>query len=91
MAFQRELSVIVGLFGLLFLVLVYRAFVVIQPCRHNITPLNESAKIKVTDEQIKRLQASLRFETVSFGKGHQNESEIHKYVEFIRKGLIFDS
>jgi hypothetical protein len=87
--FQNGLSATVRLFLVLFLVLVYRAYVVIQPCRHDIKPLNEARKLKLGDEQVKRLQTALTIETVSFSKTHQNQTELHRYINFIRKGLIF--
>jgi hypothetical protein len=76
-----------SLLSLLCLALVYRAYVVIEPCRHDIKPLPDSAKINVTREQVRRFQQAITYETVSHSRTSQNESEMLKYIEFIRKGI----
>ena len=73
---------------LLFICLVYRAYVIFKPCEHNINPINESERLKLTNEHIKRLQKAISFPTVSHSIGYENKEEKLDYVNFIRTGLF---
>ena len=83
---KRSLSIILLAFCVLLLVVIYRAFVLFQPCQHNVEPLSDLNKIKLSSDILNRFQNSLKFETVSFNSRDQNFTELNRYVEFIRKG-----
>ena len=70
---------------ILFSTLIYKAYVINQPCKHNIEKMNDSDRIKVTQDQIKRLQEALRIQTVSFSNLIQNTSAVDKFGKFIRE------
>jgi carboxypeptidase PM20D1 len=65
-------------------VLLYKAYIVNQPCQHKIAKSSEIKRLKLADSQIQRLQEALRFRTVSFGKRAQNTTAIADYGKFIR-------
>ena len=67
-------------------VLIYRAYVVLQPCKHNLEIINSEKRIKLSDEVVKRLQKALQFETVTYGINQQNSSAIDEFVRFVRNG-----
>jgi len=69
----------------LFLSLVYKAYVINQPCKHDIGKPNESNRIKVTKNQIKKLQEALRFQTVTHNHHSQNNEALAEYGKFIRE------
>ena len=89
MSFKKKLQKLIVLIFIVFVIffsaLIYKAYVINQPCKHNLEKINDSNRIKVTDQQIKRLQEALRFKTVSFSHLSQNISAIVDYGTFIRK------
>lgn len=69
---------------MLFSALVYKAYIINKPCKQNVSQINELNRIKVTNDQIKRLQEGLRFQTITFSHISQNISAIVDYGKFIR-------
>lgn len=68
----------------LILVLFYRAYVVHQSCRHDITRINNHTRLKLSSDMIQRLQTGLRYPTVSYKRGTENLTAKIDYVNFIR-------
>ncbi len=75
------------IFILLLLILVYRAYIIFKPCQHHINPIDESERLKVTNDQIKRLQKAITFPTVSYSIGYENKEDKFEFVKYIRTGL----
>jgi carboxypeptidase PM20D1 len=73
------------LFIILLLALVYKAYVINQPCKHDIGKISKSNRIKVTNDQVKRLQDSLRIETVTYSRKSQNIQAIEQFGKFIKE------
>jgi hypothetical protein len=74
--------------SILSLVFMYRAFVVIQPCKHSykLDIIDEKTKIKIDSIILNRLQKAIRYQTVSFNFFDQNLKQIQEFNEFIRTG-----
>lgn len=79
----RVFSALIASLLILTCILLYRAYVVIQPCKHNIQKINDSNKIQLKDEQLKRFQEALRIQTISFDNYKQNDTALDQYVQFI--------
>jgi hypothetical protein len=73
------------------LIFIYRAFVVIQPCKHadKLDFIDDKTKIKIDSNILNRFQKALRYQTVSFNFFDQNTKEIHEFNKFIRNGIFF--
>ena len=84
---KKFLFVTFFIFILLLLILVYRAFIIFKPCQHHINPIDESERLKVTNDQIKRLQKAITFPTVSYSIGYENKEDKFEFVKYIRTGL----
>lgn len=78
----------ISLIAALLFVLLYRAFIVNQPCKHDIKKLNDHTRINLTDKMLQTVQAALQFQTVSFNLGNENLTAKIDYVNFIRKGFL---
>jgi len=72
---KKFLFVTFFIFILLLLILVYRAYIIFKPCQHHINPIDESERLKVTNDQIKRLQKAITFPTVSYSIGYENKED----------------
>lgn len=84
---SKKLSLRIFLvFSILFLILIYRAYVINQPCNHHLEPIDKSNRISIGDEIVRRLQTALSFKTISFGKNDQNTSAFVDYLKFIKSG-----
>lgn len=66
-------------------ILFYRALVVFKPCQHEIQPLNNRTRIKVTDDMLNTISHALKFKTVSYTRENQNLDVKIEYVKFIRE------
>ena len=77
--------------SILSLVFIYRAFVVIKPCKHDekMDNIDEKAKIKIDSNILNRLQKAIRYQTVSYNFFDQNLKEIQEFNHFIRNGIYF--
>ena len=85
--FQKIAIGILSVILLTFVALVYRAYVINQPCTHDIKQIEQTNKLKINDKILHRFQKSLSFQTVSFDQNHQNTTAIEEYIQFIRKGF----
>ena len=63
---------------------IYRAYVLFKPCQHDLKPLDGKNKIKINQDQLERLQNSLKIDTVSYSRYAQNFEGLKNYVEFIK-------
>jgi hypothetical protein len=70
----------------LFVVLVYRAYVIHKPCSHKIKALDESTKIRLSSAMLNRFQRALQIRTISTRQDNYLESKV-EFVEFLRKGF----
>ena len=75
---------IVGFVAILFLVLIYRAYILNKPCEHKLKPVDEKNRIKISVEQVSRFRKSLTFATVSYKENSQNVTALLEYISFIR-------
>lgn len=95
MSSKSILSKIIVIFiaaaSILSLVFIYRAFVVIKPCKHvdKLDIIDEKAKIKIDSNILNRLQKAIRYQTVSYNFFDQNLKEIQEFNHFIRNGIYF--
>ena len=72
------------------LLMIYRAFIVIKPCKHtSMDIIDEKAKIKIDSNILNRLQKAIRYQTVSYNFFDQNLKEIQEFNHFIRNGIYF--
>lgn len=81
-----KLIISVGVLGL-FAVLYYNAYVVNQPCRHTLTPLDESEKIPLSQQVLGRISKALSIRTISSFE-NQNKSAVVEFAKLIRKGTL---
>ena len=84
---MAKTQILFGLFLsvlIFFLILVYYAYVVNKPCKHDLKPIVNSQRIHLDNETIGRLQKGLSFKTVSYGPNDQNISAIKEYVNYVR-------
>ncbi|RMZ96294.1 putative carboxypeptidase PM20D1 [Brachionus plicatilis] len=72
------------LFSLFFLFLVYRAYVVNQPCKHQIKIVESASKFQINNEILNRFKNSLKIQTVSYGQNNQNFSALKDFISFIQ-------
>ena len=70
--------------GLLFSILLYRAYIVHQACQHDIESLNNHTRIKLTTDMLDTVKRGLQFTTVSYKQGDEDLDAKIKYVDFIR-------
>lgn len=87
MAFKVKFAILAS-FVILFAILYYNAFILNQPCRHKLNPINESQKIQLSEEIKTRLQNALSIRTIS-SQENQNTSANIDYINFIRKGVHY--
>lgn len=73
---------------LFFVLLVYRAYVINQPCKHQIKIIESDSKFKINEEILTRFKKSLNIKTVSFGQNNQNFSALKDFISLIRTGTI---
>jgi carboxypeptidase PM20D1 len=82
----KKLVIITSLvLGIILLGLVYKAYVINQPCKHDIGKINKSNRIKVSNDQVKRLQESLKIQTISYSQTNQNIQAIEQFGKFIKE------
>ena len=84
---KKILLIILFCFLILFLFVIYRAYVVFKPCQHHINPIETNQRIKVSSDQISRLQRAIAIRTVSLSIGYENKEAKIDFVNFIRAGL----
>jgi hypothetical protein len=83
----RSIGVFIGsLLFLLGFVVIYRAYIVFQPCKHSLEIISNEKRIKLSEELLNRFQKALQFETVTYGMNRQNLSAIDEFVRFARNG-----
>jgi hypothetical protein len=80
---------LISILAILAFICLYRAFVVIQPCKHKIEYLNANNKLNLEEIQIERLKNALRLKTITFDESNQNLTAIAEYSRFIRTGRTF--
>ena len=86
MSLSSKLIYVLIFLSILFLVLIYKAYVINQPCKHKLIPVNDLNKIKLEDEMVKRLQKSLQIQTISYDFQNQNFKALEEHGKFIRDG-----
>ncbi|CAF0724852.1 unnamed protein product [Brachionus calyciflorus] len=80
--FFISISSIITIF---FLIILYRAYIVNQPCRHDIKIIETNNKFKLSEKALDRFQQSLKIPTISFDHNNQNKTALLEYIGFIRK------
>lgn len=86
---MKKFFVIVSIiFSLFFSFLVYRAYVINQPCKHQIKIIESDSKFKINDDILNRFKKSLNIKTVSYGPNNQNFSALNDFITFIRTGTL---
>ena len=84
----RKISLFISILLVLsLLALIYKAYVINQPCKHELVKASKLNRINVTNDQIIRLQKALRFQTISYSQKNQNVEAIIAYGIFIREGI----
>lgn len=75
------------IFFFFFVFLVYRAYVINQPCKHQIKIIENDSKFKINDDILNRFKKSLKIKTISYGQNNQNISALNDFITFIRTGI----
>lgn len=86
MSFSSKLIYMLLFVSILLIILVYKAYVINQPCKHKLIPVNDLNRIKLDDDMVKRLQKSLRIQTISYDFQNQNTKALEEHGKFIRDG-----
>lgn len=84
--FRKILQFILFILIILSFIWIYRAYVIIKPCRHTIDKLEPADSIKLDDFTLTRFQNALKIKTISFDEEKQNTTAIDLFGKFIRQG-----